>query len=286
MRPDVIENGTIVVDGNRIVAVGPVGGCSVPAGAHAHRRGGQDHHARASSTCTRTSAASRPACWRRPLAVPGQPRLRRDDVARPVQRHRDGLHQQRADPRGLKLGPAPVLDRHHPLRRRDAVQGGGQDYDDALAPPPDEGRGRVQREELQPAAARRPPDDHPAARELEMMVVPEGGSLFYFNMSMINDGTPASSTRSRCRACTATSSRCSPRATSATRRLIVVGYGGLWGENYWYQHTTCSERAPAALGAARRGAAARPPPDHGRDDDWNHITWRRARSRSTTPAVS
>ena len=54
----------------------------------------------ASSTCTRTSAASRDgilaqASW--PLH--GQPRVRRDDVARSVERHRDRVHERRADPR-------------------------------------------------------------------------------------------------------------------------------------------------------------------------------------------
>ena len=34
---------------------------------------------------------------------------------------------------GQKIGPAPVFDRHDPLRRRDAVQGDDRIYDDALS---------------------------------------------------------------------------------------------------------------------------------------------------------
>ena len=81
-----------------------------------------------------------------------------------------------------------------------------------------------------------------AARELQMMVVPEGGSLLYMNEThdarrphrhrALAAGA-ASSTR--------TSSRSSARARRGYTPTLIVGYGGLFGENYWYQHTNVWE---------------------------------------------
>lgn len=76
-----------------------------------------------------------------------------------------------------------------------------------------------------------------AARELEMMVYPEGGSFFFHNMSMILDGhtgvehsIPVSPVYDDVVKMWGSSS------TGYTPTLIV-GYGGIWGENYWYQKT-------------------------------------------------
>jgi imidazolonepropionase-like amidohydrolase len=76
-----------------------------------------------------------------------------------------------------------------------------------------------------------------AARELQMEVVPEGGSLFMGNMTMIADGHT-------------TIEHSLPVANvyddvlqfwrgskTAYTPTLVVAYGGPFGENYWYQHT-------------------------------------------------
>ncbi|HET9337124.1 MAG TPA: amidohydrolase family protein [Sphingomicrobium sp.] len=76
-----------------------------------------------------------------------------------------------------------------------------------------------------------------AARELGMEVVPEGGSLFEHNMTMIADGHT-------------TIEHSLPVANiyddvlqfwrgsgTAYTPTLVVAYGGAFGENYWYQHT-------------------------------------------------
>ncbi|PRQ07424.1 amidohydrolase family protein [Enhygromyxa salina] len=76
-----------------------------------------------------------------------------------------------------------------------------------------------------------------AARELEMMVVPEGGSLYQHNMTMVVDGhtgvehaIPVAAIYDDVR-----------QLWGATQvgytPTLVVAYGGIWGENYWYQHT-------------------------------------------------
>ncbi|MEE9167284.1 MAG: amidohydrolase family protein [Candidatus Neomarinimicrobiota bacterium] len=75
-----------------------------------------------------------------------------------------------------------------------------------------------------------------AAREIGMMVLPEGGSTFQHNMNMIVDGhtgiehsIPVSPLYKDVLTLYGTS------GVGYTPTLIV-SYGGLWGENYWYQH--------------------------------------------------
>ncbi len=73
-----------------------------------------------------------------------------------------------------------------------------------------------------------------AARALGMMVYPEGGSTFFWNMSMILDGHTGIEH----------SIPVSPLYKDVTTLLgksrtgytptLIVSYGGLWGENYWY----------------------------------------------------
>jgi imidazolonepropionase-like amidohydrolase len=75
------------------------------------------------------------------------------------------------------------------------------------------------------------------ARQLQMMVVPEGGSLLQHNMNMIVDGHTGIE-----------HSIPTARIYDDLRQLwaatevgytptLVVAYGGNWGENYWYQTT-------------------------------------------------
>ena len=74
-----------------------------------------------------------------------------------------------------------------------------------------------------------------AARELKMMVVPEGGSLFQHNMTMIVDGhTGIEHSIPVPNIYKDVLTLWSGTETWYTPTL-VVGYGGLWGENYWYQ---------------------------------------------------
>ena len=156
----VIERGTIVVERNRIVA-DRAGGIGQRAGRGApHRRRRQDDHPRPDRRPRARPRREQRHPGRDVLAAGRQPRLRRDHVARPVERHADGVHQERDAAGRLAARAAPVFDRHDPLRRRDAVQGGRRELRRrADAHPPDEGGRRDQRQELQPAAPRHPPDD-------------------------------------------------------------------------------------------------------------------------------
>ena len=76
-----------------------------------------------------------------------------------------------------------------------------------------------------------------AARELGMEVVPEGGSLFEHNMTMIADGHTTiehSLPVAKIYNDVVQFWRGSKTAYTPT---LVVAYGGAFGENYWYQHT-------------------------------------------------
>lgn len=76
-----------------------------------------------------------------------------------------------------------------------------------------------------------------AARELEMMVVPEGGSLFHHNMNMVVDGhTGVEHSLPVAQAYEDVRQLWSGTSVGYTPTLIV-SYGGIMGENYWYAKT-------------------------------------------------
>jgi imidazolonepropionase-like amidohydrolase/Tol biopolymer transport system component len=76
-----------------------------------------------------------------------------------------------------------------------------------------------------------------AARELGMMVVPEGGSLFEHNMTMVVDGhTGVEHALPVAHAYGDVRQLWSGTKVGYTPTLIVA-YGGVWGENYWYAKT-------------------------------------------------
>lgn len=75
-----------------------------------------------------------------------------------------------------------------------------------------------------------------AARQLQMMVVPEGGSLLEHNLTMVVDGhTGVEHSLPVERIYRDVVDLWSASKTGYTPTLIV-GYGGLDGEHYWYQH--------------------------------------------------
>ena len=111
-----------------------------------------------------------------------------------------------------------------------------------------------------------------AARELQMKVVPEGGSLLYMNETMVLDGhTTRRALAARAEALQGHRHAVREERTGYTPTLIV-GYGGLSGEYYWYQKTNVWEnerllpftpREVVDARSRRRTMAA--------DDDFNHI---------------
>lgn len=76
-----------------------------------------------------------------------------------------------------------------------------------------------------------------AARELDMMVVPEGGSLMQHNLTMIVDGhTTIEHALPAAKVYDDIKQLWQASGTAYTPTLNVA-YGGIWGENYWYDKT-------------------------------------------------
>ncbi len=102
-----------------------------------------------------------------------------------------------------------------------------------------------------------------AARELDMMVVPEGGSLFEHNMTQVVDGhTGVEHSIPVARAYDDVRQLWKGTQVGYTPTLIVA-YGGIWGENYWYDKTRVWENDRLMpLRAARGARRALAPPGH------------------------
>ncbi len=111
-----------------------------------------------------------------------------------------------------------------------------------------------------------------AARELEMMVVPEGGSLFQHNMTMVVDGHTGIEHSIPVPAIYADVVQLWSGTEVGYTPTLVVGYGGLWGENYWYATTNVWENARLStfvprqvLDARSRRRTTAP------EEEWNHF---------------
>ncbi|MBX2992034.1 MAG: PD40 domain-containing protein [Bacteroidetes bacterium] len=111
-----------------------------------------------------------------------------------------------------------------------------------------------------------------AGRELEMMVVPEGGSTFFWNMTQILDGhTGIEHSLPISPLYKDVITVFSKSQTYYTPTLIVT-YGGIMGENYWYSNTKVWENqrlltyVPRALVDARSRRRMKV-----EEEDWGHI---------------
>ena len=80
-----------------------------------------------------------------------------------------------------------------------------------------------------------------AARELKMMVVPEGGSLLYMNLTHITDGHTGVEHSLPVPNLYKDVVTLFAKSKVGYTPTLIVGYGGLTGENYWYQHTNVYE---------------------------------------------
>jgi imidazolonepropionase-like amidohydrolase len=81
-----------------------------------------------------------------------------------------------------------------------------------------------------------------AARELGMEVVPEGGSFFYHNMSMIMDGHTTIEHNIPIAPLYSDVINLWKNSKTAYTPTLIVSYGGISGEYYWYQKTNVWEK--------------------------------------------
>ncbi|WP_346239117.1 amidohydrolase family protein [Niabella insulamsoli] len=81
-----------------------------------------------------------------------------------------------------------------------------------------------------------------AARDLKMAVVPEGGSFFFHNTSMILDGHTTIEHNMPISILYDDVIQLWKRSKTAYTPTLIVNYGSVSGEYYWYQHTNVWEK--------------------------------------------
>jgi Tol biopolymer transport system component/imidazolonepropionase-like amidohydrolase len=112
-----------------------------------------------------------------------------------------------------------------------------------------------------------------AARELGMSVVPEGGALYQHNMSMVMDGHTGIEHALPIGPIYDDVVQFWSQTRVGYTPTLVVAYGGLGGENYWYRHTDVWDNERLLTFVPRRNVDARSRrPIHAPEDEWNHIT--------------
>ncbi len=127
-----------------------------------------------------------------------------------------------------------------------------------------------------------------AARELEMLVVPEGGSTFFHNMSMILDGhTGIEHSIPIAPLYNDVLSLWSASKTAYTP-TYVVSYGGLSGEYYWYEHTNVWEKTRLLnfVPRATVDARSRRRPKAAGEEDYHHIEIAKASKKLVDKGVN
>lgn len=110
-----------------------------------------------------------------------------------------------------------------------------------------------------------------AARELDMLVYPEGGSTFQHNLNMLVDGHTGIEHSIPVSPLYKDALTLYGESGVGYTPTLVVSYGGLWGENYWYskmkvfEHDLLRSYFPQQmLDQKRRRMKVE-------EDDWNHI---------------
>jgi imidazolonepropionase-like amidohydrolase/Tol biopolymer transport system component len=81
-----------------------------------------------------------------------------------------------------------------------------------------------------------------AARELKMEVVPEGGSFFYHNVTMVMDGHTTVEHNVPVAPLYSDVMQLWKNAKTAYTPTLIVSYAGVNGEYYWYQHSNVWEK--------------------------------------------
>jgi imidazolonepropionase-like amidohydrolase len=271
--PGVIENATILVEGNQIVAVGPAGSIQVPAAARRIDVKGKtimpgiiDVHAHISSESSRLVAQT---SW--PLAA---------NLAFGVTTAHDPSNDTETVftnseliRTGAKLGPRLFSTGTILYGAETPFKAVVDTYDDALS--------HLRRQKAVGAFSVKSYNQQrrdtrqmivKAGRELEMLVVPEGGSLFYSNQTQVLDGHTGVEHSLPVPRIYKDTVQLFAKSKSGYTPTLIVGYGGLSGEYYWYQHTDVWENeqllrfTPREVVDARSRRRTMAP-----EDDFNHV---------------
>jgi Tol biopolymer transport system component/imidazolonepropionase-like amidohydrolase len=126
-----------------------------------------------------------------------------------------------------------------------------------------------------------------AARQLNMSVVPEGGSLYQHNMSMIIDGHTTIEHSIPLARLYDDVHQLWRQTNVSYNPTIVVAYGGSYGENYWYQESQVWNDPILTQYVPRRQLDARARrPVTAPDNEWNHISVAREATRLANEGVN
>ncbi len=285
---EVIENGVVIVNGNRIEAIGPAASTPVPAGVPVMDMAGKTIMPGLVDAHWHGSMASNEI-------IPEQSWVNYATLAFGV----TTIHNPSADTSetfahselartGRVVGPRIFSTGTILYGATTAFTAQVDDLDDALS--------TLRR--MQAAGAwsvksyNQPRRDQrqqiiEAARQLNMMVVPEGGSLFQHNMSMIVDGHTTIEHSIPLANLYDDVHQLWRQTGVAYNPTLVVAYGGSYGENYWYQespvwdHPILTQYVPRRLLDARARRPETLP-----DNEWNHISVAREARRLADQGVT
>jgi imidazolonepropionase-like amidohydrolase/Tol biopolymer transport system component len=271
--PGVVENGTIVIEGNRITAVGPSSSVQVPAGARRVDVKGKtimpgmiDVHAHVGGESSGLIAQSN---WGFAANVAFGVTTSHDPSNDTV-----GVFTNAELIRaGRKLGPRLFSTGTILYGAETPFKAVVETYEDALS--------HLRRLKAAGAISVKSYNQQrrdsrqmliKAARETEMLNVPEGGSLLYMNQTHVLDGHTGVEHSLPVPRLYKDTIELFGRSKSGYTPTLIVGYGGLSGEYYWYQNTNVWESeqllrfTPRELVDARSRRRTMAPMD-----DFNHI---------------
>ena len=240
--PGVIQNATVIVEGNRIAQVGPAGSVTVPADAKRVDVKGKtiipglvDVHAHVGGESSGLLAESNwPLAANLAFGVTTSHDPSNDTVT--VFSNAELLRT------GAKLGPRLFSTGTILYGAETPFKAVIESYEDALS--------HVRRQKAAGAISVKSYNQQrrdarqmliKACRELEMMNVPEGGSLLYMNQTHVLDGHTGLEHSLPVPRLYKDTIQLFAQSKSGYTPTAIVGYGGLFGEDYWYQTTNVWE---------------------------------------------
>jgi imidazolonepropionase-like amidohydrolase/Tol biopolymer transport system component len=237
----VIENGTIVIQGNRIAAIGSGSSVRIPDGAKRIDVRGKtiipglfDAHAHVGADGDLTARSSWPLMANLAFGVTTM-----HDPSNDTEGIFTNAEMVKA---GLKVGPRLFSTGQILYGAETPFKAVIETYEDALF--------HIRRMKAAGAISVKSYNQQrrdarqmiiKAAREEQMMVVPEGGSLYYQNATHVLDGHTTVEHNIPVPNLYKDVIETYSRSGVAYTPTLIVGYGGLSGEFYWYQHTNVWE---------------------------------------------